>query len=686
MYHSHADVVKQLESWGFRPGKTKYGKILMRGPSGGHVWVVPASIAGPADNGVVEQASRLLGVTVERFWKPIEDFDKQGGASLSRRFASSYQAEILRYLDRLPGSVLEDNRLGVAHAVWSALGERAGKNLSSCASAISALESDGRLTSEYGHRSLDGRLCRVKVNVLAEPPAGSVSIPVDDIEVTRNGGHGPEHTERIQEERESELVAHIEHLSEEAMLWEDMAAELEAKLNEALAMRGGDDEGVLDYFSREIEKKDVQLRWRTRQLKLRDSTIHEQNATIAALQADLRASRQHGAELQQRLDRLEKSLAAATAERNDLRETTSRQESEIKSLKATLLRLQERMFLIAFSAVSSYTQDRDVQNDTLEAALAPVTMFFKENGKRHRYHSIVSRADGLGLESLDFDIIGGSLPLQSIDEQPLDIARLKRDLSTEIGSWYIQLLQVCILLEDAGAQVSVKESLSGRWYIELDEPVYIAKSGKSLVVHDKLLPLAAMGSTSGSLNAVEQTSVSSKLFVSPVRDTKGSDLAQIKRAKSRSQVAVHGRDLVLTFNELELAATMAILSDGVLSRAAPIHRAEEILSSPERRRHYGVRRASERKDAYNLGVGTALLGMAGIRSLGNDADDPRQLIINNGEITDLYGRILYLGEGRSDKKSARWTVHSTGHRDWLVELRIIGPEEQLLMSAVFGAK
>jgi hypothetical protein len=684
MYCSHADVIKQLESWGFRSGKTKYGKVLMRGPSGGHVWAVPASVAGPADNGVVEQASRLLGVTVERFWRPIEDFDKPGSVSLSKRFASSYQAEILRYLDRLPGSVLEDSRLGVAHAVWSVLGERAGKNLSSCASAISALESDGRLASEYGHRSLDGRLCRVKVSVLAEPPAGSVSIPVDEIEVTGSGsGGGGAQTERIQEERENELIAHIEHLSEEAMLWEDMAAELEAKLNEALAMRGGDDEGVLDYFSKEIERQEIRLRWRTRQLERRDATISAQNATIAALQADLRVSKQHGAELQQRLDRLEKSLAAATAERNDLRETTSRQESEVKSFKAALLRLQERMFLIAFSAVSSYTQDRDVQNDTLEAALAPVTMFFKENGKRHRYHSVVSRADGLGQESLDFDIKGGSLPLQSVDEQPLDIARLKRDLSTQIGSWYMQLLHVCMMLEDAGAQVAVKQSPSGGWYIELDEPVHISDKGRGLVVHGRLLPLAAAANVLGSLDTIGSAS-SSRLLVSTVGGANKQDSSQIRRALSQNQTAVSGKDLIFVFNDPELSTMMVILSNKALSRSVPLRRVEEMLSAPGR--HYGIRDAGEPDDAYNLGIGTALLGMAGIRSLANDADDPRQLIINNGEITDLYGRILYLSEDRSDEQSARWTVHSTGHRDWLVELRIIGPEEQLLMSAVFGAK
>lgn len=683
MYRSHADVIKQLESWGFRSGKTKYGKVLMRGPSGGHVWVVPASIAGPADNRVVEQASRLLGVTVERFWRTIEDFDKPGSASLSRRFASSYQAEILRYLDRLPGSVLEDNRLGVAHAVWSALGERAGKNLSSCASAISALESDGRLASTYGHRSLDGRLCRVKVSVLAEPPAGSVLIPVGDIEATHSGGHGADQTARIQEERENELIAHIEHLSEEAMLWEDMAADLEAKLNEALSKGGGDDESVLDYFSKEIERRDIQLRWRTRQLERRSSTLDEQNAALSTAQAALLKTQQDNVKLEQEVSKLEKSLGNTAAERDLLRDLTAGQASELKELKTTLLRVQERMFLSVFAAVSSHMLERDVENDTLESLLAPPDTFFKDNGlKHHRYQSILSRADGLGFPSLDFDIKTDMLPLQSIDEQPLDYSRLKRDLKFQVGSWYTQLLQMCIMLEDAGATVSVKPSLDGAWSIQVGEPIQITDGGNSLIVHGKSFPLAAVGNHPEVPNALTEIPESDELFVMPIRGLPARDVGSLRRARSQGQISVQNKDLILMLADPLLATMMVVMSDRTLSRAVPMHRVERLLSSPGH--HYGIRDSNEQYNAYNIAVGTALIGMAGIRKLENDPSDPRKLIINDGEITDLYGRILFLNGDRADETENKWTVHPTGRQDWLVELRMTHPDKGLFMSVVFG--
>jgi hypothetical protein len=686
MYHSHADVIKQLEGWGFRAGKTKYGKVLMRGPSGGHVWAAPASVVGRGDVNVVEQASRLLGVTEERFWQQVCDTDRQGSASLSKRFASSYQAEILRYLDRLPGSVLEDNRLGIAHAVWSILGERAGKNLSSCASAISALESDGRLASIYGHRSLDGRLCRVKVNVLAEPPAGSVLVPVDDIEATRSGGHGADQLERIQEEREKELIAHIEHLSEESMLWEDMAAELEAKLNEALAKGGGDDESVLDYFSKEIERRDVQLRWRTRQLERRSSTLDERNIALSSVKAELLKAQQDNAKLEQAVSKLEKSLGSTAAERDSLRELTAGQASELKELKATLLRVQERMFLSVFSAVSSHTLKRDAENDTLESLLAPPDIFFKDNGlKHHRYQSILSRVDGLGLPSLDFDMKVDMLPLQSIDEQPLDYSRLKRDLKSQVGSWYTQLLQMCIMFEDAGAKVSVKQSLvDGGWSIQLGEPIQITNGGKSLVVHGKSFPLTAVGGPQEALDSWTSIPASDELFVVPIRNIPAREAAKLRHARSQGQISVQNKDLLLTLADPALATIMVVMSDRMLSRAVPMHRVEQLLSSPGH--HYGIRDSNEQYNAHNFAVGTALIGMAGIRKLENDPSDPRKLIIKDGEITDLYGRILFLNGDRADETQSKWTVHPTGRRDWLVELRMTHPDKGLFMSAVFGAK
>jgi len=686
MHHSHKDVIRQLEGWGFRPGKIKNGRVLMRGPSGGHVWAAPASSVGAGDTSVVEQASRLLNVTVERFWE--QDFEEavKGQPSQSKRFASSYQAEILRYLDQLPGSALEDTRLGVAHAVWAALGERSGKHLSSCGSAISSLERDGRLISTYGHRSLDGQLCRIKVRVLAEPPVGSAAAPVDDIEIDRSGsgGRSADYADRIAEQREHELEAHIAHLSEEAMLWEDMALDLESKLADATSNVQQTDDDVLDYCAEELERKDVLIRWRDRQLARRHEAISEHQITISNLTKDLELARQSISELQQRQSQVDKSLAAAVAERNALRERVQRQDNDIRSLNSTLLSVQERMFLSVFSSISSHGMKQDVANNTFESLLAPKDTFFHPVGtKRHQYHSIISRVDGLGAPSVIFEVKNAP-EMQTIDEQPLDYAQLRKDLSAQVGSWYVQLLQFCMMLEDAGASVLVDHYSDEVWRVTLDEPVELVNRGQGLLVHGNKVKLLDPNSAISTVDVMETTVRGKEIYLSSVRTLQPSVLYKLERSSNHTNRLLHKNDLMFSFSPLDEKLSVLLVSHEMLQRAVSTQRVERMLRTPGR--HYGIRDSSEHRDAYNLAVGATLLGMAGIRKISSDKNDPRTLVLNDGEITDLYGRVLVFVESRVQEEPSQWTVHPTGRNDWLVELRMTVQDDESFASMVFAAK
>jgi hypothetical protein len=686
MRHSHEDVIRQLEGWGFRPGKIKNGRVLMRGPSGGHVWATAASSVGAGDTSVVEEASKLLNVTVERFWEQNFGDAVKGQPSQSKRFASSYQAEILRYLDQLPGSALEDTRLGVAHAVWSALGERSGKHLSSCGSAISSLERDGRLVSIYGHRSLDGQLCRIKVMVLAEPPVGSAAAPVDDIEIDRSGsgGRSADYADRIAEEREHELEAHIAHLSEEAMLWEDMALDLESKLADATSNMQQSDDGILDYCAEELERKDVLIRWRERQLARRHETISEQQIAISTLTKDLESARQSISELQQRQSKLDKSLAAAIAERNALRERVQQQDNDIRSLNSTLLNVQERMFLSVFSSILSHGMKSDVTNNTFESLLTPKDTFFHPDGtKRHEYHSIISRVDGLVFPSLIFEVKNAP-EMQTIDEQPLDYAQLRKDLSAQVGGWYVQLLQFCMMLEDAGASVLVDHYSDAVWRVTLDEPVELVNRGKELLVHGNKVKLLDPNSVVYNVGVMETIVRGKEIYLSSVRILQPSYLYKLGQSSNHTNRLLHKNDLLFSLSPLDEKYSVLLVSHEMLQRAVSTQRVARMLRNPGR--HYGIRDSSENLDAYNLAVGATLLGMAGIRKISSDKNDPRTLVLNDGEITDLYGRVLMFVQSRGQEKESQWTVHPTGRKDWLVELRMTTQDDEIFASLVFAAK
>jgi len=205
-----------------------------------------------------------------------------------------------------------------------------------------------------------------------------------------------------------------------------------------------------------------------------------------------------------------------------------------------------------------------------------------------------------------------------------------------------------------------------------------------MCVHGTPLPLRAIGSLPDSASLLNRTPVGNEISVIPMRHMNQHDLTQIRRARNQGKVSVQNKDLMLTFVDSTSTVIMAALSDKALQRAVPVGRVESFLSAPGR--HYGIRDANEHSNAYNLGVGTALLGMTGIRKLASDPDDPRQLVIDNGEITDLYGRILFLNADRAGAEHPKFTIHPTGHRDWLVELRITHPDKGLFLSVVFGAK
>jgi hypothetical protein len=519
---------------------------------------------------------------------------------------------------------------------------------------------------------------------------GSSSAPVDDVEVDRSGsgGRSADYADRIAEEREHELEAHMAHLSEEAMLWEDMALDLESKLADATSNVQQSDDGILDYCAEELERKDVLIRWRDRQLARRHEAISEQQVSISALTKDLELARRSVSELQQRQSQLDKSLASAVAERNALRERVQQQDNDIRSLNSTLLSVQERMFLSVFSSISSHGMGRDVENDTFESLLAPKDTFFHPAGaKRHQYHSIISRVDGLGLPSLNFEV-KNTPEMQTIDEQPLDYAQLRKDISAQVGGWYVQLLQFCMALEDAGATVLLDNYSDEVWRVTLDEPVELVNRGQELLVHGnkvKLLDPNSAVYTVGFMETTVRGTLSGKeIYLSSVRILQPSSLYKLERSSNHINRLLHKNDLMFSFSPPDESRSVSLVSHEMLQRAVSTQKVERMLRTPGR--HYGIRDSSEHRDAYNLAVGATLLGMADIRKISSDKNDPRTLVLNDGEITDLYGRVLVFIESCVQDEQSKWTVHPTGRKDWLVELRMTVPDDEIFASMVFAAK
>jgi len=379
-------------------------------------------------------------------------------------------------------------------------------------------------------------------------------------------------------------------------------------------------------------------------------------------------------------------LAAAVAERNALRERVQQQDNDIRSLNSTLLNVQEKMFLSVFSSIYSHCMKKDVVNNAFDSFMAPKDILFHPAGtKRHRYHSIISRADGLGVPSLIFEVKNAP-EMQTIDEQPLDYAQLRKDLSAEVGSWYVQLLQFCMMLEDAGASVLVDHYSDEVWRVTLDEPVELVNMGQELLVHGNKVKVLDLNSGIYTVAVVETIARGQEIYLSSVRNLRPSSyLYKLERSSNHTNRLLHKNDLMFSFYPLDNNRSVLLLRHEILQRAVSTRRVERMLRTPGR--HYGIRDSSELRDAYNLAVGATLLGMADIRKISSDKNDPRTLVLNDGEITDLYGRVLVFVQSRvHEEEESQWTVHPTGRKDWLVELRMTDQDDEILASMVFAAK
>ena len=357
------------------------------------------------------------------------------GASSSKRFASSYQAEILRYLDNLPGASLEDQRLGVVRAIWAAMGASSGQHLGSCGSSLSALESDGRVVASYGHRSLDGKLCRVKVSVLAEPPMGVTTPLMSPCEVspaTRGGYANSERVECDQKqplERDAELMAHIAHLSEEIMLWSDMASELEANLIDAKQRQSDEASFVtaLDAVCSDIARKDVLIRWRNRQVQHRSiaisaltqqlSEVRRDHESVKAEYGTLKST--HATSIQER-EKQDKRLARLNSVNQQLQSEVTNLKLELNDTKAALDRTQIRMFLSVAETLANglgACDPKTLVNKTLTTLVMAKDPFVSSGATKHPFHPIISRSSHHGVSGFDWDF--PDLPRQSIYDQPV---------------------------------------------------------------------------------------------------------------------------------------------------------------------------------------------------------------------------------------------------------------------------
>jgi hypothetical protein len=266
--------------------------------------------------------------------------------------------------------------------------------------------------------------------------------------------------------------------------------------------------------------------------------------------------------------------------------------------------------------------------------------------------------------------------------------QLRKDISAQVGGWYVQLLQFCMALEDAGATVLVDNHSNGVWRVTLDGPAELVSRGKELLVHGNKVALLNANSDEYSIGFAEMPSSATpsgkEIYLSSVRDLRPSSLSKFERNSNHIGRLLHKNDLLFSFSPPEENYSVALVSHEMLQRAVPSKRVEQMLRTPGR--HYGIRDSSEHRDAYNLAVGATLLGMADIRKMSSDKNDPRTLVLNDGEITDLYGRVLVFTESRVNEDKSKWTVHTTGRNDWLVELRMTVPDDEIFASMVFAAK
>lgn len=690
---SNADLYKQLEEWGFRYNKMKYGRILMKCPTGGHVLTPRLDATDCTDTSVIHNASHLLGISVDRFWlgpldespsyinqtkteTPTPTIDTNGTSSSSKRFASSYQAEILRYLDNLPGSTLKDQRLGVARAIWSAIGTRSGQNLSSCGSSLSALESDGRVVSSYGHRSLDGKLCRTEVSVLAEPPVGVAMPPIYPVELSpllstsHIADESAEHKSRQVSEQDAELMAHIAHLSEEVMLWSDMATELEFSLVEARQKQSDETSVItaLDEICDDIARKDVLIRWRDRQVRHRDAIISMLSQQLQEVRCDYEAVRLEYKTLQsihassaKEQENLTKRITRLATTNQQLQSELTDLKVELRDTKASLERVQQRMFLsVAETLANGLNTDdsKDLANRTLTTLLTPKDPFMSSGAIKHPFHLIISQSSHRGVNGFSWEL--PDLPRQSIYEQPVNQQEIKKELSKTVGSWYGKLLMFCVMMEDVLGQEIVVTPKDEYGFCRVTLPVEIRAidHGSFLVAGDKQIDLRA---NTGVFKTVSTDSTCSTTEILVAPSNIGSMyLTGQNRTKMRKLPHNDLWVVMVNVND-EKQQPLVRIPYEVLQKNVDHKRIDSLLSHGNKL--FGLREMTPLSVQHrNLALITTLLGMGGWTHMSSSKNDPREVVFNHGDLTGLRGRVLYFHN--TTDVNLKSQLLPVAHHDW----------------------
>jgi hypothetical protein len=174
------------------------------------------------------------------------------------RSAGSYKEEVLRYIHAQPSGVISDDRVGVSALIGDALVEKGLPiSPSTVSAAIHALRNEGKITVEYGHRSLDNKLLFTSATVHSEPLSGVAvgpSEPVqkrqplsragDDIDAINSllqqlrrlvGTTKPPTSDEIER-----FQLHVDHLIAENQEWETVAQEVEDGLTSTVEQLRGE--------------------------------------------------------------------------------------------------------------------------------------------------------------------------------------------------------------------------------------------------------------------------------------------------------------------------------------------------------------------------------------------------------------------------------------------------------------
>lgn len=588
--------------------------------------------------------------------------------------AASYQEALLRHLHAQPGGMLGDDELGVSRSLSDA-GVIQGMNPRSVSASLSLLERQGRIVSEWGHRSLDNTLCRLRVLVVAEPVAGFSSPPTSTPAAKTRAGDANSAVDslagfNVPPGLVAEISAHVDHLASdladsETMLEEAFAElefalgwaeECEAEIERLGAATGA--EGAFDDLVAEDRRLRVRLAWAERRLARRDASIDVLAGQADSLRRELGAIRserdREGGERQRlsaRLARTETALSASKKEAGDLAGDLADTRGRLDLVKTRLL----------FVAVSSIAEAGEANQIEAVATQAMRVLWFggshprSETASLRHFKRFAEVSDHPSPRSVSLDELKPA-EREALDEAPVDPHLVRRLLAVRHGTWWPQLLQLCAWLEDSfGEPVTVS-----RWnddYETIALPALAGIEDGHLVGGGGKLPLRV--DPGATLPPQRSLVVAAPDAFRPRRvDRSTGTVYRVDRKAIYLGVEDPGADVRGAFCQVDRRA---------LDKAVDQSRVEVMLSRPGRL--FGILASGPEEVGRRLAAAACMVGMSGVSKIVPLGDDRREVELRGCGPT-LKGRFLY---GSGDEGVASIELRRSYLAPWYGVLVGVGP-------------